>query len=103
MQTEATEGECMSGFCSKLSKRCTYFPARVNRGSAFAELAEYCKALNDYNAALLTHKNDSGIYRSRGWVFERLGLIDRARADYRRALELKADDTWVQKAITRLP
>lgn len=83
----------------------------MNRGSARVEMGDYGNALDDYSVALRLNNNGSKLrlknnasktYRARGWVLERLGLIDRAREDYRRALELDPADPWPKTALDRL-
>jgi tetratricopeptide (TPR) repeat protein len=95
--------DAISDYSKVIALDPSYFPARVNRGNALAELGDYDKALDDYNVALRMHKNDAVTYRGRGWVFERQGRMDRARADYRRALELAPNDRWLQNALKKLP
>jgi tetratricopeptide (TPR) repeat protein len=94
--------DAISDYSKVIALDPSYFPARVNRGNALAELGDYDKALDDYNVALRMHKNDAVTYRGRGWVFERQGRMDRARADYRRALELAPNDRWLQNALKKL-
>jgi tetratricopeptide (TPR) repeat protein len=95
--------EAIADFSEVLKLDSSHLGARLNRANALAQLGEYDKSLEDYNVALRTHTGDSRVYSGRGWVFQRQGLIGRAREEYRRALELAPTDPRLQKALTNLP
>jgi tetratricopeptide (TPR) repeat protein len=95
--------EAITDFSEVLKLDPSHLGARLNRANALAQLGEYDKSLDDYNVAARTHTGDSRIYSGRGWVFQRQGLIGRAREEYRRALELNPTDPRLQKVLTNLP
>lgn len=53
----------------------------VNRGNAWSAAGEYNKALDDYETALKLKPEFDHAYFNRGIVFERLGNIEKAKAD----------------------
>ena len=77
--------------------------ARVNRANAYAERGDLDLAFSDYEAALRNNGPSALVYRGRGWVYEKQGRYDLARADYERAQQLAPNDTWLQKALKKLP
>jgi tetratricopeptide (TPR) repeat protein len=63
--------------------------AYFHRGSAYAELRQYQRAIQDYNEAIRL-KPDVLAYDSRGVAYVGLGQYERAIADYNEALRINS-------------
>lgn len=60
------------------------------------------KALEELNTAIRLSPDYRNAYMNRGWVYEKQGRIDKARADYERAAELGEPDDWLKRALERV-
>jgi tetratricopeptide (TPR) repeat protein len=61
----------------------------VNRGSAYKNLKQYDKAINDYNKAIELNPADADAYYDRGIIYYYLKQYNKAINDYSKAIELK--------------
>ena len=59
------------------------------RGWAFYEQKEYTKAINDYNEAIRLNPNFALAYTDRGTAYQKLGKLDKAKADFAKAAQLQ--------------
>jgi tetratricopeptide (TPR) repeat protein len=59
------------------------------RGWAFYEQREYTKAINDYNEAIRLNPNFALAYTDRGTAYQKLGKLDKAKADFAKAAQLQ--------------
>jgi tetratricopeptide (TPR) repeat protein len=69
--------------------------------SAQIVLARPEDALAEYAQALELRPNDGYIYVNRGWLHEKQGRPDLARADYEKAASLTTPDDWLKRALER--
>ena len=75
--------------------------ARLQRGKLWEE-PDRDAALSDYAMAIETAPDDPRPYYQRGLFLDRLGQVDRANSDFRRAWELGWRDEWLHERITSL-
>jgi tetratricopeptide (TPR) repeat protein len=69
-------------------------PDNLNsRGYSLVKLAQYDRAIADFNAALKLKPDHFDALRNRGWAYWLQGDLNRAIADYDAALKLDPDDT----------
>ena len=78
-----------------------YFIARAHlqRGNAFRAMDQPEEALAEYAQALELRPDDAYIYVNRGWLHQKQGRLDLARADYEKAASLKTPDAWLKRAL----
>jgi Flp pilus assembly protein TadD len=69
---------------------------------AFANKADYERAIADFNEAIKLDPRDAESYVSRGAVHEELGNEAAAKADYRKALQIVPDHDDAKDALARL-
>jgi len=62
----------------------------VNRGILYNHMGEYAAALDDFDAALALISNFPEAYINRGNAYFYTGQVDRAIADYNRAIQRKS-------------
>ena len=60
------------------------------------------EALTDVNKAIELNANDANAYDTRGTIYVKLGLRDKAAADFRKALELNPGLTASGEALKKL-
>ena len=77
--------------------------ARINRARAYVEVGQDQDALEDYRAAQRLNKAEVATYRGLGWLYERLGKIDLARAAIEEGLAIAPNDQWLRNAQRGLP
>ena len=75
--------------------------ARLQRGKLWEE-PDRDAALSDYAVAIESAPDDPRPYYQRGLFLDRLGQVDRANSDFRRAWELGWRDEWLHERITSL-
>ena len=73
----------------------------VRRGNVFGAMDRPEEALAEYAQALELRPNDGYIYANRGWLYEKQGRLDLARADYEKAASLTTPDDWLKRALER--
>jgi len=73
--------------------------AYYNRGTAYAELGEYDRAIEDYNKAIELNPDLAEAYNNRGIAYAKLGEHDRAREDMLRAGNLFTNERRIEYAI----
>lgn len=73
------------------------------RGYAHLEMKEFQPAVDDFDVSLQILPDNANALRLRGMAFEGLGAIDKAQADYRRALVLQPDNKWLEERLQRMP
>lgn len=61
------------------------------RGTAYGQIGDYRKAMDDFNAALKVKSNFPQAYANRALVFVKIEKLPRAIADYDRAIEINPD------------
>ena len=62
-----------------------------NRGNAYAMKNQDQDAIDSYDQAISLDANYSAAYTGRGMIYEKMGLVERARSDYEAALKAKSD------------
>jgi len=70
-----------------------------NRAIELRQRGEFDKAITDYSAALRIDGDLVGAYAGRGLAYEAMAEVEKAKADYRRALALTQkyqDGQWAQ-------
>jgi tetratricopeptide (TPR) repeat protein len=70
-----------------------------NRANAYAMKGDTDKAIDSYSVAISLDKNYSAAYTGRGLLYEKIGELDKARADYNAALKSKStfqDEKWAK-------
>jgi tetratricopeptide (TPR) repeat protein len=65
--------------------------AIYNRGNAYLNKKDYCRAIADYDEAIRLRPQHAYSFRGRGLAYEGIGHLDRAMADLRKALSLGDD------------
>jgi spermidine synthase/Tfp pilus assembly protein PilF len=70
-----------------------YVDAYINRGSAYAKLGQYQRAIEDFNEAIRLKPDYADAYFNRGVVYYSIGQYQRAIEDYNEAIRIKPDDT----------
>ncbi len=68
-----------------------------NRGNAYAMKKQDQDAIDSYDQAVSLDPNYSAAYAGRGLIYEKMGLIERARGDYEAALKAHSefqDEKW---------
>jgi tetratricopeptide (TPR) repeat protein len=68
-----------------------------NRGNAYSMKGENDKAIESYSVAISLDKNYSAAFTGRGLIYEKMGEIAKARADFNSALNAKSifqDEKW---------
>ncbi|MBX2853406.1 MAG: tetratricopeptide repeat protein [Rhodobacteraceae bacterium] len=75
--------------------------ARLQRGKLWEE-PDRDAALSDYAMAIESAPDDPRAYYQRGLFLDRLGRVDHANSDFRRAWELGWRDEWLHERITSL-
>jgi tetratricopeptide (TPR) repeat protein len=68
-----------------------------NRGNAYAMKGEQQDAIDSYDQAIALDSNYSAAFTGRGLIYEKMGVIEKARVDYKAALAAHSifqDDQW---------
>jgi tetratricopeptide (TPR) repeat protein len=80
-----------------------------NRGNAYLMKGDNDQALDSYDQAITIDANYTAAYTGRGLIYEKLGLIEKARADFQAALNAHSpfhDEDWgkdtARKHLARL-
>jgi tetratricopeptide (TPR) repeat protein len=71
-----------------LNRNVVYF----YRGSAYLQLADYERAITDYDRAVALNPDDAEVYNNRGTAYAEQGQYERAIADFDQAIALKPND-----------
>lgn len=75
-----------------------------NRGNAYFSKEENEKALESYDKAISIDPKYASAYTARGLIYEKLGAVERARADYEAALTASSiigDTKWAHDTARR--
>jgi tetratricopeptide (TPR) repeat protein len=85
-----------------LAREPRHLQARINHGTALAELGKWQQALADYNAALAVQPNNPSTLYNRGNCLRGLDRHAEALADYDRAVSLLPSYTlaWYNRGLT---
>jgi tetratricopeptide (TPR) repeat protein len=77
------------------NKKCRYDMTTIYslRGYIHEQVEEFDKALEDYNAAVKKEKKNPKAYYNRGRFYYKMSKYDAAEADYRKAHELKPEES----------
>lgn len=75
--------------------------AHVGRGNVFRSENRGDEALAEYGKALALGPNEPFVYTSRGWLHEKQGRLELARADYEKAASLGTPNDWLKRALER--
>jgi tetratricopeptide (TPR) repeat protein len=70
-----------------------------NRGNAYAMKNQDQDAIDSYDQALSLDSTYSAAFTGRGLIYEKMGLVERARSDYEAALAAKSsfqDEKWAK-------
>ena len=70
-----------------------------NRGNAYAMKNQDQDAIDSYDLAISIDANYSAAFAGRGLIYEKMGLVERARSDYEAALNAKSefqDEKWAK-------
>jgi tetratricopeptide (TPR) repeat protein len=68
-----------------------------NRGNAYAMKKQDQDAIDSYDSAISLDTNYSAAFTGRGLIYEKMGLVERARGDYEAALKAHStfqDEQW---------
>jgi tetratricopeptide (TPR) repeat protein len=68
-----------------------------NRGNAYAMKGENDQAVESYDKAVALDSNYSAAFTGRGLIYEKMGIVEKARADYDAALKAHSifdDEAW---------
>jgi len=77
--------------------------AQANLAQALALMGRYEEAIPHYEAALDIVSSLPGVYYNLGVAYEHIGRFTRARAAFRRAVEVEPGDAAARAALSRLP
>ena len=61
----------------------------VNRGHTWFPSDDFQRALSDYDIAVVFHPNSATAYYNRAVLLQAAGELDKALADYTKAIEIK--------------
>lgn len=75
-----------------ISLKPDYGAAYRDRGTTYANLGQYARAIEDFNQAIRLKLDDAKAYRNRGIVYGRLVQHVKALEDINQAIRLKPDD-----------
>jgi len=95
VKEEADKQKVMRGRDSAIAR------VHVRRGNVFGAMDRPEETLAEYAQALELRPNDGYIYANRGWLYEKQGRLDLARADYEKAASLTTPDDWLKRALER--
>jgi tetratricopeptide (TPR) repeat protein len=75
-----------------------------NRGNAYAMKNQDQDAIDSYDTAISLDSNYSAAFAGRGLIYEKMGLVERARSDYEAALKAKStfqDEKWAHDTASK--
>ena len=73
----------------------------LNSGNTFYNKADYDRAIQDYDQAIVLNPNLAEAYNNRGYVYYIKGDINKAVADFEAALKLDSNYTNARKNLAR--
>lgn len=83
-----------------LSKRADDRLALYNRAILSQQTGDYRRAIADYTTVLKDYPNFSGAYVNRSYCYARIGDHRRADADERKAMQIRLNEVWRNKAYS---
>ena len=82
------EEKIMNGLTKAITLNPNHYKAYTDRGSSYATMKEFDKALDDYNMAIKINPKHAEAYLWRSWVYKQQKRYDLAKKDLRMVVKL---------------